>query len=144
MKILLFREQFVDAICSGLKTQTRRIRSKGFKEGDLVHCKTRFLGPDFAVVRMTKDERRERLQDLSCEDILSECIEAKFPGAVRFRDEILRTAFEALWDSINQKPGTRWEDNPVVSVYEFELVEEWSPRMSHYRRLVVSRMGNRR
>jgi hypothetical protein len=30
--------------------------------------------------------------------------------------------YAALWDSINKKKGTRFADNPMVTVYTFELV----------------------
>lgn len=30
--------------------------------------------------------------------------------------------YAALWDSINTKKGLRWQDNPMVTVYTFEVV----------------------
>jgi len=33
-------------------------------------------------------------------------------------------AFRALWDSINTKRGTRWQDNPAVWVVRFAVVDE--------------------
>ena len=33
-------------------------------------------------------------------------------------------AFEALWDSINKRPGTRWVDNPTVWALTFQCVLE--------------------
>ncbi len=33
-------------------------------------------------------------------------------------------AFEALWDSINKKPGTRWVDNPTVWTLTFQCIAE--------------------
>ena len=32
--------------------------------------------------------------------------------------------YAALWDSINDRPGIRWEDNPLVIVYTFTCVLE--------------------
>jgi hypothetical protein len=31
--------------------------------------------------------------------------------------------YEQLWQSINTRPGTRWEDNPLCWVLTFELAE---------------------
>ena len=31
--------------------------------------------------------------------------------------------YRALWESINTKKGTRWEDNPLVNVITFEVVK---------------------
>ena len=33
-----------------------------------------------------------------------------------------RREYRELWNSINKRPGTRWDDNPLVWVLEFELV----------------------
>jgi len=33
-------------------------------------------------------------------------------------------AYAALWDSINTKAGTRWQDNPAVWVVRFAVVDE--------------------
>ncbi len=32
--------------------------------------------------------------------------------------------WKRLWNSINKDPGTAWEDNPLVWVYEFELINK--------------------
>lgn len=31
-------------------------------------------------------------------------------------------AYVALWDALNTTPGTRWTDNPEVTVYRFEVI----------------------
>ena len=61
--------------------------------------------------RVLKTIRRERLQDITLADIVNE-------GVVGDHGN-LAARFAALWDSINTRPGTRWEDNPWVWVLEF-------------------------
>jgi len=120
MNIMLFSEWAVEPILAGQKTMTRRIRKKGYANGDVVHLKTAFRGLDFALVRITADERRERLQDMRMADVPRET------GWTIEPDETVtefRNSFAAKWNSINNKPGTRWEDNPLVYVEEFELIE---------------------
>lgn len=63
--------------------------------------------------------RAERLQDITEED-------AKAEGAVPVMSNRFgsthRDTFSLLWDSINAKPGTRWDDNPHVWVYEWTRI----------------------
>ena len=33
------------------------------------------------------------------------------------------TDYRKLWDSINKRPGTRWDDNPQVWVIKFEVLK---------------------
>jgi len=70
--------------------------------------------------------RRERLQEISCggymyrSDIQQEgCPFINDPNQMGW-DEL--EWFIELWDSINVKNGTRWQDNPEVWVLELEDV----------------------
>lgn len=74
--------------------------------------------------------RVERLRDISDEDCLREGIylsqeEFGKPSTYAFNDEYLylnpRSAFMVLIDKVSGK-GT-WQSNPIVWVYEFELVD---------------------
>jgi len=71
--------------------------------------------------------RIERIQDISEED-------AKAEGTEQFKDfgEVLidepiiydyRNSFIIVWDSINKKRGYRWDLNPYVWVYDFEIIK---------------------
>ena len=70
--------------------------------------------------------RKEHLQEISCggymyrSDIQQEgCPFVNDPGQMGL-DEV--EWFIELWDSINAKKGTRWDDNPEVWVLEFENI----------------------
>ena len=83
--------------------------------------------------------RRERLQEISLEDIKAEGITtpeefARIWGEAitrswleiaykRLKKGDLRNAFRYMWRSLYEKPH-RWEDNPDVWVLEFELVKQ--------------------
>jgi hypothetical protein len=113
----------------GTKGQTRRCNERlaGIKAGDEVYFrsdyKTTYLtasGPYIA----TEDARWEAAQDISEKDALAEGIvktRAKYKGACQFTHTgeppcyaTAREAFSVLWNTINKKPGRRWEDNPNV------------------------------
>jgi hypothetical protein len=83
-----------------------------------------------ARIRLTAI-RQERLRNISEADAKAEGIElpvnvqaaGALAGAIQFGFDIglRRDAYAELWDSINTRKGTRWEDNPDVWVLEFEL-----------------------
>jgi hypothetical protein len=72
--------------------------------------------------------RQEHLQNMSREDCVAEGI-----GSYTFAMGIMsenppdkRWKFIKLWDSINTRKGTRWEDNPRVWVLTFEVLDSLS------------------
>ena len=71
-------------------------------------------------VRVT-DIRQEPLQNISETDALAEGVDINLGGGVR---GVLSpvTAYRNLWDSINDRAGVRWHDNPQVWVITFEVV----------------------
>jgi len=81
-------------------------------------------------IRIT-EIRRERLQDISCDDCLAEGI-VEIPnqwGTPWYKGiggewKASRQAFAELWDIINKKPGTRWADDPPVWVISFTLASK--------------------
>lgn len=126
-------------VLDGKKTQTRRIVKPGEElvgfapgmprisysviKGNHVKWK---IGRTYAVqpgrgkkavgrIRIT-DIRQERLRNISHDDIEAEGI----PHDLYDYAHEHRAAFWQLWDSIYAEPGTRWGDNPVVWVLEFE------------------------
>ena len=67
----------------------------------------------------------ERVQEISEEDALAEGFE---PQPWRSDDPTVhrdasRDWFSDLWSSLHKKPGSRWEDNPLVVVSSFKRVE---------------------
>lgn len=111
---LLFDDE-IDREC-GLPVETAPLRP--------VNCPKRWgrRSPLFLPRRYARlwlrvtNVRVERVQDISEEDATGEGVEAT-PVATP------REVFVDLWDEIYaKKPGLRWDDNPWVWVYEFEVV----------------------
>jgi hypothetical protein len=63
----------------------------------------------------------EHLQDITEDDAIAE-------GARAWDADLIgvsaRDSFSGLWNTIHTKRGERWEDNPLVWVLEFEVVNE--------------------
>lgn len=107
--------------------------------GDSVCCRYR---PSIHMPRWASritleitDIRVQRLQDTTRLDIAAEgwpCDERQRSGVdlalALGDDEIIDDAsiewYANLWDSINTKPGTRWDDSPWVWCLSFRMVEE--------------------
>jgi len=89
--------------------------------------------PAVARIRIT-DIRRERLRNISPLDCALEGIAIQdpmdqFEGDVGIPyfvevDRLLLTGYRDVWDRINKRKGTRWQDNPLVWALTFELVKE--------------------
>ena len=67
------------------------------------------------------DVRTERVQDVTNANITAEGMPRSGDGFVS--PETPRIWFRNLWDSINEKPGRAWADNPWVWVIEFRRVD---------------------
>lgn len=70
------------------------------------------------------DVRVERVQDISEKDAWSEgapSVEGEYPSNNDASWEFARDWFADLWDSINNKPGKAWADNPWVWVILFNV-----------------------
>ena len=65
--------------------------------------------------------RPERLQDISSSDALREGVEFEYVG--QDQESVRRRSFANLWDSVNAKPGDRWDANPWVWVYTFKRLK---------------------
>lgn len=136
-------------ILNGQKTQTRRIvgshdmewGSIGSSRISMVdggkHYRTKWqVGKTYAVqpgrgkaavgrIRITAI-RRERLQDITLEDVKAEGI-----GQYTFARGVLsdnppdpRWKFIKLWNEVHPKVPDNWESNPEVWVITFELVRD--------------------
>ncbi len=133
---MIFASGLCDRVLDGSKTQTRRL----IKPGEVARIHPRRVvdlngrtkwqvGRTYAVqpgrgkravgrIRITRI-RTERLQDIRPEDVVAE-------GFGRWRgmhQAANMTELSMMWDRLHTQPGTRWDDNPLVWVLEFELVE---------------------
>lgn len=74
-------------------------------------------------IRITRI-RQERVQDITEADVEAEGVGLQ-AWAGEGHEGWPRTAgYAQLWDSLHDRPGERWADNPAVWVLEFELVEK--------------------
>jgi hypothetical protein len=104
--MISFKPEHVRPILEGRKTQTRRLGKKRWNVGAIHQCKTRlFHGEPFTRVRITS-VRRERLGDISDEDVVSEGYKT-------------RADYRAAWEAIY---GSPWDDDMEVWVVDFKLV----------------------
>jgi len=147
---MLFKPALCEQILCGYKTQTRRIvkdteRLWGSTPEEVISEKhalaplrTKWrVGRTYAVQPgrgkpgigriLLKEIRKERLNDITPEGCWAEGIDRhSFYAGGDERANALND-FEFLWDSINDRPGIRWKDNPDVWVLEFEAVTEATP-----------------
>lgn len=75
--------------------------------------------------------RVERLQEISCEDILAEGIEWPKDTGGKTNREVALATFEALWNKINAKRGYGWNENPWVFAISYKVIEGLAPAASH-------------
>lgn len=74
--------------------------------------------------------RRQRLQSISAADAMAEGIERRPDALGGWRDYqnrydcalTARESFASLWDSLHDKPGERWQDNPELVALSFIVV----------------------
>ncbi|MEM7771055.1 MAG: hypothetical protein AAF327_11160 [Cyanobacteria bacterium P01_A01_bin.37] len=80
----------------------------------------RFMLNDFArhYIRIT-DIREEHLRDISAEDAIAEGIEVNEDSR-----GCEKWFFSSLWNSIHKEPGKAWLDDPLVTAYTYQLLEE--------------------
>ena len=117
MKIITFRKEFKELILNGKKTETRRI-NKYVKVGDILLAKVGRTGKAFAELKVI-GFKRERLQKVRLKSVYSE-------GYTNEKNTAIKSAanwFIEIWNSINNKKGIRFEDNPIVSVIKFKLIK---------------------
>ena len=91
--------------------------------------------------------RQERLQDISFDDLVAEGMEvdaSEFDDPCDVYDEFqnAQQEYEKLWDKINARKGTRWDENPMVWVLTFEVAirrTPWSLCPHAYQRISIPR-----
>lgn len=95
--------------------------------------KTAYLNDGYIPLKIRiVEKRQEPLQKITNDDALAEGINGiqgygdSFYFSHHLTDLVFDSPVEAyqnLWEGINKKAGTRWQDNPTVVVYCFEVVK---------------------
>lgn len=126
---MIFTQEHCDLILAGKKTETRRVR-------DARHTPYRFPSGAFQGVRdngrilwqvgrlysLQPGRGRLGIGYIGLLAINTERLWRISFAAIAREGYATRDAYRAAWDRINRRPGTRWDDNPVVWVLRFKLV----------------------
>lgn len=85
----------------------------------------RFMFKKYARIwlEIIEDERIERLQDISIDDIIKEGLRPRPDKKYKLTSDLLLWKFEELWDSLNKKRGYGWDTNLWVRAIEFKRIE---------------------
>ena len=124
--MMILTPEQIQLIVEGRKTQMRCVvktdeELRQWEVGRTYVVQSGHGKPAAAHIRIT-GIRQERLRDISEEDVLAEGC-----GLVRWGGEPQEgwpatAGFAEAWDRINTRNGTRWVDNPLVWVLDFEVV----------------------
>ena len=146
---MIFRQ--IEEILNGTKTQTRRVLFEGeyeteeidgvivaiYKRSSSRSCRWQLaymVGKTYSIQpgrgkRAIEGKRIkvvalrvERVQNITEEDAIAEGVKP----VIRPDGSLLVSAcvgYKWLWESINKTKGTRWENNPLVAVITFEVVD---------------------
>ncbi len=133
-------------IARGTKTQEARASGmKSLKAGDELIARESYNGPPLAKLIVTQ-VRTLRIKELGPEDIEKQGFEAH---AIKRRigdsQLISRGAyvswFKRNWDYRAVIPGTKYEDNPKVVLFDFEVKETLLPKSNFRRRRISYERG---
>ena len=109
--MLLFKEVHVDLIMSGKKWQTRRLwKKRRVKLGATHKAKTKMLSTDYFAKLKILRCYRQRLGDMTQADVIAE-------GYKSLED------YKYALQTINKRKRFIWDDNQIVFVVEFRVVE---------------------
>jgi len=103
--LVIFREEMVDQIVSGVKTQTRRRSKITYKEGRVYQIKLNWFKKTEHHIRILK-VFQQRLGDVSHEEARKEGFSSV-------------EGFQAKWVEIYGS----WNPDEMVTAYEFKLLE---------------------
>lgn len=143
---MLFKPYLAKAIFQGEKTQTRRLKkpthSTVLRAGHIIAVYSKItrqsnrllwrVGNTYAIQpgRGKKAIGRFRLLAIRQEPLQAiTSADARAEGLAYVNST---RAFARLWNDINTKPGTQWQDNPTVFVLTFEISIQ-SPQQQLYR-----------
>jgi hypothetical protein len=113
---MIFKPELAQKILEGKKTQTRRLVKSDkprYKVGHIYAFSDGRGKKTLGYIWIVFIDK-QYIQDIYWKDCIAEGINGRRP-----RDIVRK--FALLWDSIHKKKGTRFEDNPLVFVYDFRL-----------------------
>lgn len=109
--MILFKEEHVEKILSGKKTETRRLWSKPHANvGSLHKAKTKMLSKEYFALLRIVDVYQERLGDITEEGVKAE-------GYSSLEE------YKSVLEKINKKSKFLWDDDQLVYVIKFKVVE---------------------
>ena len=138
MKTKIFNSQEVQAIIDGKKTMFREVckvqpsfivdeeklnithRSDYFKPKFKVGQEISVKHQESLITLKIKSVKVERLQDISEEDAIAQ--RPQYSIIDPFCNATPIDLFKILWNCTHKKPEEKWEANPWVFVYEFEVI----------------------
>lgn len=110
--MILFMPEHVEKILSGQKTETRRLWTKQrAKVGSIHKAKTRMLSTDYFALLKIERVYLERLCDISLKSIKAEGYST-------------REEYREVLEKANKRSKFVWDDDLVVWVVKFSVVEE--------------------
>jgi len=128
IKSISFLPEFIPLIKNGIKTVTRRIKFTG-NPGDIYYFKAGRSGKKegYLIIKSVKMEQLRDLEDLeyySTKKLVKEIYSEGVGRGYKYPYIVAIEEFKKLWNKINNKPGYRWEDNPLVKRVTFKYLEK--------------------
>ena len=117
---MIFSSENAQKILAGTKTQTRRLVKSDkprYKIGHVYAFSDGRRKKALGYIEIV-GVRSENLGEISYDDCIAEGIDGIYQWAMMTMME----RFKELWDNIHKEKGNRFEDNPLIWMYEFRLV----------------------
>ena len=109
------------AMEAGRKTMLRQVAADGSLPCPLGERGARVPVRGSSLDIEIESTRLERLQEIRDDDLEAE---GGLWRELASSSRSPREAFGQWWDSVHARPGTRWDDNPLVWVVTFRTIEK--------------------